>query len=55
MLQAPLRSIFHRTYSSFYPAPNGWLKFVSTNYIDEDELALESPSLNEEEESDYED
>jgi len=38
MLQAPLRSIFHRTYSSFYPAPNGWLKFVSTNYIDEDEL-----------------
>lgn len=36
MLQAPLRSIFHRTYSSFYPAPNGWLKFVSTNYIDEE-------------------
>ncbi len=39
MLQAPLRSIFHRTYSSFYPAQNGWLRFVSTNYIDkEDEL-----------------
>ncbi|NOR57176.1 MAG: hypothetical protein GQ474_01465 [Sulfurimonas sp.] len=55
ILQAPLRSIFHRTYSSFYPAPNGWLKFVSTNYIDEDELALESQSVNEEEESDYED
>ncbi len=36
MLQAPLRSIFHRTYSSFYPAQNGWLRFVSTNYIDED-------------------
>ncbi len=35
MLQAPLRSIFHRTYSSFYPAQNGWLNFVSTNYIDE--------------------
>lgn len=35
MLQAPLRSIFHRTYSSFYPAKNGWLYFVSTNYIDE--------------------
>ncbi|MDF1876761.1 hypothetical protein JHD47_02905 [Sulfurimonas sp. SAG-AH-194-L11] len=35
MLQAPLRSIFHRTYSSFYPAQNGWLHFVSTNYIDE--------------------
>jgi hypothetical protein len=34
MLQAPLRSIFHKTYSSFYPAKNGWLHFVSTNYID---------------------
>ncbi|MDQ7044083.1 MAG: hypothetical protein Q9M40_11445 [Sulfurimonas sp.] len=34
MLQAPLRSIFHRTYSSFYPAQNGWLYFVSTNYVD---------------------
>lgn len=34
MLHAPLRSIFHRTYSSFYPAQNGWLRFVSTNYID---------------------
>ncbi|TKI68497.1 hypothetical protein FCU45_10825 [Sulfurimonas crateris] len=39
MLQAPLRSIFHRTYSSFYPAQNGWLRFVSTNYIDEEELS----------------
>ena len=37
MLQAPLRSIFHRTYSSFYPAQNGWLRFVSTNYIDDEE------------------
>ena len=37
MLQAPLRSIFHRAYSSFYPAGNGWLKFVSTNYIDKEE------------------
>jgi len=36
MLQAPLRSIFHRTYSSFYPAKNGWLHFVSTNYIDDE-------------------
>ena len=36
MLQAPLRSIFHRTYSSFHPAENGWLRFVSTNYIDEE-------------------
>jgi len=37
MLQAPLRSIFHRTYSSFYPAENGWLRFVSTNFIDDEE------------------
>ena len=37
MLQAPLRSIFHRTYSSFYPAENGWVRFVSTNFIDEEE------------------
>jgi hypothetical protein len=37
MLQAPLRSIFHRTYSSFYEQKNGWLRFVSTNYIDKGE------------------
>jgi len=37
MLQAPLRSIFHKTYSSFYPDKNGWLRFVSTNYIEERE------------------
>jgi len=36
MLQAPLRSIFHQTYSSFYPLKNGWLSFVSTNYTDEE-------------------
>lgn len=41
MLQAPLRSIFHRTYSSFYPAQNGWLHFVSTNYIDKNEVSDE--------------
>jgi len=46
MLQAPLRSIFHRTYSSFYPAQNGWLRFVSTNYIDKEE----DMSIKEEEE-----
>lgn len=38
MLQAPLRSIFHKTYSSFYPAKNGWLMFVSTNYMDESQI-----------------
>ena len=36
MLQAPLRSIFHKSYSSFYPISNGWLRFVSTNYMQED-------------------
>lgn len=36
MLHAPLRSIFHRTYTSFYPAENGWYRFVSSNYLDED-------------------
>jgi len=41
MLQAPLRSIFHRSYSSFYPEKNGWLRFVSTNYIDEEEIKNE--------------
>ncbi|QSZ42630.1 hypothetical protein GJV85_11095 [Sulfurimonas aquatica] len=38
MLQAPLRSIFHKTYSSFYPAENGWIRFMSTNYMNEDEV-----------------
>ncbi|MEA1956339.1 MAG: hypothetical protein U9N02_07600 [Campylobacterota bacterium] len=42
MLQAPLRSIFHRTYSSFYPADNGWLFFVSKNYIDTDDYNLDT-------------
>jgi len=34
MLHAPLRSIFHRTYSNFYPLRNGWYRFVSSNYLD---------------------
>jgi len=42
MLHAPLRSIFHRTYSSFYPAEGGWLRFVSTNYMDEEESVDEN-------------
>jgi hypothetical protein len=48
MLQAPLRSIFNRTYSSFYPAPNGWLKFVSTNYIDENDIESDIENSDEE-------
>ncbi|MGD9971114.1 MAG: hypothetical protein AB7S65_11745 [Sulfuricurvum sp.] len=40
MLHAPLRSIFHRTYTSFYPAGNGWYRFVSSNYLDDDEVVV---------------
>lgn len=47
MLQAPLRSIFHRTYSSFFPAGNGWLHFVSTNYSDENLPMLEGEKKSE--------
>ena len=36
MLHAPLRSIFNRTYTSFYPIENGWYRFVSSNYLDEE-------------------
>ena len=36
LLHAPLRSIFHRTYTSYYPAQNGWYRFTSTNYLDDD-------------------
>ena len=38
LLQAPLRSIFNNTYTSFYQADNGWLSFVSTNTLDDEEL-----------------
>lgn len=54
MLQAPLRSIFHRTYSSFYPAQNGWLRFVSTNYIDKEEEIIPD-EIEEENDEEYED
>lgn len=36
MLHAPLRSIFHRTYTSFYPIENGWYRFVSSNFLDDE-------------------
>jgi len=42
MLQAPLRSIFQKTYTSFYPLKNGWLHFVSTNYIEDTTQELDS-------------
>jgi len=49
MLQAPLRSIFQRTYSSFYPAQNGWIRFVSTNYIEEADLEADADGEDESE------
>ncbi|MDD5716403.1 MAG: hypothetical protein PHW64_01250 [Sulfuricurvum sp.] len=36
MLHAPLRSIFHRTYTGFYPIENGWYRFVSSNFLDDE-------------------
>jgi hypothetical protein len=36
LLQAPLRAIFHRSYTSYYPDQNGWYRFTSTNYLDDD-------------------
>ncbi len=36
MLEAPLRSIFHQTYTSFYPIENGWYRFVSTNRLEDE-------------------
>ena len=35
MLEAPLKSIFTKTYTSFFQLENGWLRFVSTNYLDQ--------------------
>ncbi len=40
LLQAPLRSIFHRSYTSYYALPNGWYSFVSKNYLDR-EMAVQ--------------
>lgn len=40
LLLAPLRSIFHRSYTSYYAMPNGWYSFVSKNYLDR-ELAVQ--------------
>lgn len=39
MLHAPLRSIFHRTYTSYYPIENGWYRFVSSNYLDDETIS----------------
>lgn len=41
MLHAPLRSIFNRTYTSFYPTENGWYRFVSSNYLEEEKSVNE--------------
>jgi hypothetical protein len=31
LLQAPLKSVFHRNVTTFYPMKNGWYRFVSIN------------------------
>jgi len=31
LLQAPLKSVFHRNDTTFYPLKNGWYRFVSIN------------------------
>ena len=31
LLQAPLKSVFHRNDTTFYPLENGWYRFVSIN------------------------
>ncbi len=36
LLHAPLKSIFHRTYTSFHPVENGWYRFVSSNFLDDE-------------------
>jgi len=37
MLEAPLKSIFTKNYTSFFQLDNGWLQFVSTNYLDKND------------------
>jgi len=34
MLAAPLRSIFAKTHTTFYQLDNGWLRFVSSNHLE---------------------
>ena len=47
MLYAPLKSIFHKTYTSFYPLENGWFRFVSTNYMETEDFTIEKEKNNE--------
>ncbi len=47
-LLAPLRSIFDRSYTSYYQTKNGWINFVSTNYIDVPKLKTQSGVANHE-------
>lgn len=45
-LLAPLRSIFDRSFTTYYQKSNGWINFVSTNYIDthKNEISKEESS-----------
>lgn len=37
LMEAPLKSIFNTSYTTFYQLKNGWLNFISTNKIDNPE------------------
>ncbi len=41
LLEAPLRSIFTSTQTTFYALPSGWLNFVSVNKTDSGDTSLE--------------
>ena len=37
LMEAPLKSIFSSSSTTFYQMPNGWLNFISTNKIENSE------------------
>lgn len=40
-LLAPLRAIFDRSFTSYFQQKNGWINFVSSNYIDTESVPKE--------------
>jgi len=47
-LLAPLRSIFDRSFTSYYQKKNGWINFVSTNFIDSHKKQMKKEESNHE-------
>lgn len=47
-LLAPLRSIFDRSFTSYYQKRSGWINFVSTNYIDSHQKQMNKEEANDE-------